>query len=194
MNSSHPLPVQHLHQAQRLRKDERELDVDEENWFNEDADEPKASVLNCGPVFNGGSDDEDSQPEMTGNSSAISTSEPSRSHQSLLDNDDDDALPIASADSTSSKSRFLEGTFLSQTLIFFLASIRSHYTKPVISIHIRRSPISSPSSSASTDHDLATARVDTFASAVGSPTSSSLRPTTPTESTSSYAMVREECL
>ena len=101
LNNSHLLPIQHLHQSQRHRKDERELDADEENWFNDDGDENKISSLNHGTLFNGGSDDEDSQPETTGNSSAISTNEPIRSHL-LLDNDDD-GLPMASTETASSK-------------------------------------------------------------------------------------------
>jgi len=107
----------HFLSVQRLRKDERDLDVDEENWFNDDIDENKITSLNHGTLFNNSSDDDDSQPEIT---SAISTSEPPRSHHSLLDNDedeggddgDDDGLPTSS---------------------------HSHYNKPVISIHIGRS-------------------------------------------------------
>ncbi len=98
----------HFLSVQRLRKDERDLDVDEENWFNDDVDENKITSLNHGTLFNNSSDDDDSQPEIT---SAISTSEPPRSHHSLLDNDDD-GLPTSS---------------------------RSHYNKPMISIHIGRS-------------------------------------------------------
>jgi len=116
----------HFLSIQRLRKDERDLDVDEENWFNDDADENKITSLNHGTLFNNSSDDEDSQPEIT---SAISTSEPPRSHHTLLDNNDDDGLPTSS---------------------------RSHYNKPVINIHIGRSsttalPVdtSSPTSSQS---------------------------------------------
>jgi hypothetical protein len=94
LNNSHLLPIQHLHQSQRLRKDERELD--------DYGYENKISSLNHGTLFNGGSDDEDSQPELTGNSSAISTNEPIRSHHLLLDNDDD-GLPMASTEAASSK-------------------------------------------------------------------------------------------
>jgi hypothetical protein len=93
--------------------------VDEENWFNDDADENRITSLNHGTLFNNNSDDDDdSQPEIT---SAISTSEPPpKSHHSLSDNDedeggdddDDDGLPTSS---------------------------HSHYNKPVISIHIGRS-------------------------------------------------------
>jgi len=86
LNSNHFLSVQ------RLRKDERDLDVDEENWFNDDVDENKNTLLNHGTLFNNSSDDDDSQPEIT---SAISTSEPPRSQHSLLDNDDD-GLPTSS--------------------------------------------------------------------------------------------------
>jgi hypothetical protein len=121
----------HFLSLQRLRKDERDIDVDEENWFNDDADENRISSLNHGTLFNNNSDDDDSQPETT---SAISTSEPPKSRHSLSDNDedegdedDDDRLPTSS---------------------------RSHYNKPVISIHIGRSlstalegETSSPSSS-----------------------------------------------
>jgi hypothetical protein len=97
--NSHLLPVQQLHSSQRRRKDDRDLDADEENWFNDDTDDTKVSTLNHGTLFNGGSDDEDSQPEITGHSNAISTSEPSRSqHHHLLDNDDD-GLPIGSTES-----------------------------------------------------------------------------------------------
>lgn len=72
----------------------------------------------------------------------------------------------------------------------FVASLRSHYNKSVISIHIRRSPISSvgqlspSSSSMSSENDSTTLRVETTNS---SPLLS--RPITPTESTSTYAMV-----
>jgi len=168
LHENHLIPIQHIHQSQRLRKDERELDVDEENWFNDDGDENKISSLNHGTLFNNGSDDEDSQPESSGTTSAISTNEPMRSHHLLLENDED-GLP-----STSSSE---------------ITSLRSHYNKPVISIHIRRSPISSvgqlfPTSSMNGDNDSTTLRVDTT-------TNGSLpsRPITPTESTSSYAMV-----
>lgn len=102
--------------SQRLRKDERDLDMDEENWFNDDADENKITSLNHGTLFNDGSDDEDSQPE---NASAISTSEPPKSHHSLSDNDDDD-------DELSAPSR-------------------SNYHKPTINIHIGRSSMASSS-------------------------------------------------
>ncbi|CAF4997450.1 unnamed protein product, partial [Rotaria socialis] len=115
----------HLSSSQRLRKDERELDVDEENWFNDDADENKLSSLNHGTLFNDGSDDDDdddddddSQPEVA---SAISTSEPPRSRHSS--SDDDEELSTTS---------------------------HTNYNKPVISIHIGgRSPM--PSSSSTTD-------------------------------------------
>jgi hypothetical protein len=104
----------HFLSIHRLRKDERDLDVDEENWFNDDTDENKITSFNHGTLFNNNSDDDDSQPEIT---SAISTSEPPKSHQSLLDNEeeeenDDDGLPTSS---------------------------HSHYNKPVINIHIGRS-------------------------------------------------------
>ncbi|CAF1242003.1 unnamed protein product [Rotaria sp. Silwood1] len=107
------LNTNHILSTQRLRKDERDLDVDEENWFNDDIDENKISSLNHSTLFNDGSDDDDSQPEIA---SAISTSEPLKSHHSLSDNDDDEDL------STSS---------------------HSHYNKPVINIHIGRSPMPS---------------------------------------------------
>jgi hypothetical protein len=102
---------------QRLRKEERELDVDEENWFNDDTDENKITSLNHGTLFNNSSDDDDSQPEIT--TSAISTSEPSISRHSSIDNEDDDDDDEDNALPTSS---------------------RSPYNKPVISIHIQRSP------------------------------------------------------
>jgi hypothetical protein len=176
LNNNHFLPIQHIHQSQRLRKDERDLDVDEENWFNDDGDENKISSLNHGTLFNNGSDDEDSQPEITGNSSAVSTNEPIRSHHILLDNDDD-GLPMTSTETT---------------------SLRSHYNKPVISIHIRRSPISSvgqlsPSSSMSVEDDSTTLRVDIPPSTTNtSPNSLLSHPITPNESTSTYAMVNEK--
>lgn len=114
LHENHLLPLQHIHQSPRLRKDERDIDVDEENWFNDDTDENKITSFNHGTLFNNNSDDDDSQPEIT---SAISTSEPPKSHQSLLDNEeeeenDDDGLPTSS---------------------------HSHYNKPVINIHIGRS-------------------------------------------------------
>ncbi|CAF3759284.1 unnamed protein product [Rotaria sp. Silwood1] len=74
------LNTNHILSTQRLRKDERDLDVDEENWFNDDIDENKISSLNHSTLFNDGSDDDDSQPEIA---SAISTSEPLKSHHSL---------------------------------------------------------------------------------------------------------------
>ncbi|CAM4812302.1 unnamed protein product [Rotaria magnacalcarata] len=115
----------HLLSSQRLRKDERELDVDEENWFNDDTDENKLSSLNHGTLFNDGSDDDDnddddddSQPEVA---SAISTSEPPRSRHSSSDDDEE-----------------------------LLTTSHTNYNKPVISIHIGgRSPM--PSSSSTTD-------------------------------------------
>jgi len=76
-------------------------------------------------------------------------------------------------------------------------SLRSQYSKPVISIHIRRSPISSvgqlsPSSSASAENDSTTLRLDIpQCTTIGSPTSSIPRPITPTESTSTFPMVKE---
>ncbi|CAF4757292.1 unnamed protein product, partial [Rotaria sp. Silwood1] len=173
LNNSHLLPIQHFHQSQRLRKDERDLDAEEENWFNDDGDENKLSLINHGTLFNGGSDDEDSQPEISGNSSAISTNEPMRLHHLSVDNEDD-GLPMAS---TEKKSR----------------SSRSQYNKPVISIHIRRSPISSvgqlppssSSSSTSSEHDSTTLRVEIPQSTTnGSPTSSPR----PIEPTSTFAM------
>jgi hypothetical protein len=97
LHENHLLPLQHIHQSPRLRKDERDLDVDEENWFNDDGDENKISSLNHGTLFHSGSDDEDSQPEITGNSSAISTNEPIRSHHLLLDNEEDGSTEIASS-------------------------------------------------------------------------------------------------
>lgn len=170
LHENNLLPIQHLHQSQRLRKDERELDVDEENWFNDDGDENKISSLNHGTLFNSGSDDEDSQPESSGNKSAISTNEPIRSQ--LLSEHDDDGLPISSSSDK--------------------PSLRSHYNKPVISIHIRRSPISSvgqlfPKSFMNGDDNPTTLRVDTTTNG-----SSSSRPITPTESTSTFAMVRNK--
>jgi hypothetical protein len=122
------LNTNHLLSVQRLRKDERDLDVDEENWFNDDTDENKITSFNHGTLFNNNSDDDDddddSQPETT---SAMSTSEPPRPHHSSADNNDDDddndddGLPTSS---------------------------RSHYNKPVISIHIQRSPTPSSSTTA----------------------------------------------
>ncbi|CAF3473499.1 unnamed protein product [Rotaria sp. Silwood1] len=177
LNNSHLLPIQHFHQSQRLRKDERDLDAEEENWFNDDGDENKLSLINHGTLFNGGSDDEDSQPEISGNSSAISTNEPMRLHHLSVDNEDD-GLPMAS---TEKKSR----------------SSRSQYNKPVISIHIRRSPISSvgqlppssSSSSTSSEHDSTTLRVEIPQSTTnGSPTSSPR----PIEPTSTFAMVKKK--
>ena len=99
VTSSHSLPIHTS--SQRLHKDERDLDADEESWFNDDTDENKISTGNHGSLFNGGSDDEDSQPEITEstNPSAISTMEPIRAHHSAFDNDDDE-LPLASSDST----------------------------------------------------------------------------------------------
>jgi hypothetical protein len=110
----------HLLSIQRLRKDERDLDADEENWFNDDADENKITSLNHGTLFNNSSDDEDSQPEIM--TSAISTSEPSTSHPSPLDNDDDEDEDEDEDDDEQP------------------TSSDSHYNKPVISIHIQRSP------------------------------------------------------
>ena len=113
----------HFLSLQRLRKDERDLDADAENWFNDDTEENRITSLNHGTLFNNNSDDDDSQPEIT---SAISSSEPTRSRHSSSDNDeeDEDGLPTSS---------------------------RSAYTKPVISIQIGRSreggaslPTSSP--------------------------------------------------
>lgn len=174
LHENNLLPIQHLHQTQRLRKDDRELDVDEENWFNDDADENKSSSLSHGTLFNNGSDDEDSQPETTTttttttSSSAMPTKEPSRSHSRLSENDDD-ALPITSSDTT----------------------LRSHHHKPVISINIRRSPISSVGqlSPTSTENDSSTLRVDIPSTTSNG--SGSSRPVTPTESTSTYAMVKK---
>ena len=179
VHENHLLPVQHLPQSQRLRKDDRELDVDEENWFNDDGDENKISSLNHGTLFNNGSDDEDSQPESTtatttANSSAMTIKEPIRSHSRLSDNDDE-TLPINSSETT----------------------LRSHHQKPMISIHIRRSPISSvgqlsPTSSTTTsmDNDSTILRVDIPPTTSNS--SGSSRPVTPTESTSTFAMVRKK--
>jgi hypothetical protein len=169
LSNSQILPIQHVHQSERLRKDDRDLDADEENWFNDDGDENRIPPLNHGSLFNGGSDDEDSQPETSGTTSAPSTTEPIRPHHVPMNNDDDDELPTTSTEMPST-------------------SLRSQYTKPAISIHIRRSPISSvgqlspSSSSTSADNDSATAN--------GSPGSSIPRPITPTEST--FAMVNEE--
>ncbi|CAF1491852.1 unnamed protein product [Adineta ricciae] len=173
-NVTNSLPV---HQSQRHRKDDRDLDDDEENWFNDDVDENRISSLNHGSLFNSGSDDEDSQSETNGTASAISTTEPTRSHRRPLDNDDDE-LPSTSAETPS-------------------LPIRSQYNKPVISIHIRRSPISSvgqlsPSSSTTSmnnDNESTTLHVDIPSTTNGSSTSSSIpRPITPTESTSTFAM------
>lgn len=108
----------HLLSSQRLRKDERELDVDEENWFNDDIDENRVSSLNHGTLFNDGSDDDDSQPEMT---SAISTSEPPRSRHSSS-SDEDDVTP------TTARSRY--------------------NNKSSININIGRSPVPSSSTTA----------------------------------------------
>ncbi|CAF3552890.1 unnamed protein product [Adineta steineri] len=121
------LNTSHLLSVQRLRKDERDLDIDEENWFNDDTDENKISSFNHGTLFNNSSDDEDSQPETT---SAISTSEPPRSHHSLADDDDDDGEEEDDDDNDNNDDRLP-------------TSSRSHYNKPVISIHIQRSPTSS---------------------------------------------------
>ncbi|UJR37221.1 hypothetical protein I4U23_029930 [Adineta vaga] len=171
LNNSHSLPTQHIHQSQRLRKDDRDLDADEESWFNDDTDENRISSLDHGSLFNGGSDDEDSQPETSGTTSAISIDEPIRPHHHhLSDNDDDDDdLPTTAIETPST-------------------SLRSQHTKPVISIHIRRSPISSvgqlspSSSSIHTDSDSTTLHIDI-------PSTSSIpRPMTPTESTSTFAM------
>jgi hypothetical protein len=153
--------------------------------------------LNHGTLFNGGSDDEDSQPEISGDSSAISTSEPTRPHHLLLDNDDD-GLSMTSTETASSKRNFpRKSFFLLKKFFVSLASLRSHYNKPVISIHIRRSPLSSvgqlsPSSSASADNDSTTLPADIPPSTSnGSPNS---RPMTPTESSSTFAMVRKRII
>ncbi|CAF3621141.1 unnamed protein product [Rotaria socialis] len=172
LNNSHLLPMQHFNQTQRHRKDDRDLDAEEENWFNDDDDENKISLVNRGTVYNGGSDDEDSQPETSGTTSAISTNEPIRSHHFRADHDED-GMPMTT---TGKKSR----------------ASRSQYNKPVISIHIRRSPISSvgqlpPSSSISAENDPPAAlRVDVPSTTTnGSSSSSSPRSNEPT---STYAM------
>jgi len=153
MNSFQTLPIEVNHQSQRRRKDERDVDGDEENWFNTDDDD----------------DDEDDAEENQTNSAMSTNESPTRSHRFLLNNndddDDDDDLPIAASKDDAT------------------TSVRSHATKPVISIHIRRSPISSvgqlsptSSSTASNDNDSTTYRVDIP------------RPITPTDSNSTYAM------
>jgi hypothetical protein len=148
------LNTNHLLSVQRLRKDERDLDVDEENWFNDDTDENKITSFNHGTLFNNNSDDDDddddSQPETT---SAMSTSEPPRPHYSSVDNNDDDDDDDNDDDGLPTSSR-------------------SHYNKPVISIHIQRSLTPSSSTTALPD--------DT-----SSPTSSQI-----SESASPYAMVK----
>jgi len=159
ISSPHRLPIQHLHSSQRLRKDERELDVDEEHWFNDDADETKLTSLTHGTIFNGGagSDDEDSQPELTGTStSAISSndqsSRPPPSHH-RTDHDDETET----------------------------TSIRTHQPKPMISIHIRRSPLTIAASPSTTN--------DNESSRSESPNNGSpARPMTPTETSSTFAM------
>ena len=162
ISSPHRLPIQHLHSSQRLRKDERELDVDEEHWFNDDADETKLTSLTHGTIFNGGagSDDEDSQPELTGTStSAISSndqsSRPPPSHH-RTDHDDETET----------------------------TSIRTHQPKPMISIHIRRSPLTIAASPSTTN--------DNESSRSESPNNGSpARPMTPTETSSTFAMVKK---
>jgi len=170
MNSFQTLPIEVNHQSQRRRKDERDVDGDEENWFNTDDDD----------------DDEDDAEENQTNSAMSTNESPTRSHRFLLNNndddDDDDDLPIAaSKDDATSKKNERDFEEFSNSI---LASVRSHTTKPVISIHIRRSPISSvgqlsptSSSTASNDNDSTTYRVDIP------------RPITPTDSNSTYAMV-----
>lgn len=117
LNNSHLLPIHQFHQSQRLRKDERDLDTEEENWFNDDGDENKISLVNHGTVFNGGSDDEDSQPETAANSSAISTTQSVRLHH-ILKNSEDDQVSTASTEKTSSKNE--ENHFFSYTTMYFV--------------------------------------------------------------------------
>lgn len=143
-----PLNPVHLFSIQRHRKDERELDVDEENWFNDDVDDnPIASMTNSNAQFDSGSDDDDSQSELTAN--AMSTSAPIRSHPSRSEDDDDDRLSVSSLDAAS----------------------RSHPSKPVIHIQIRRSP--TPSSSTTASHD-ATQMPEPSSTYVMSPSLSSI--------------------
>lgn len=105
LNNSHLLPIQHFNQTQRLRKDERDLEAEEENWFNDDGDENKVSSNSHTTVFNDGSDEEDSQPETNGTTSAISTNEPIRSLHRLVDNEDE-GLPVAFTEKKSSMKTF----------------------------------------------------------------------------------------
>ena len=156
----------HLFPIQRLRKDERELDVDEENWFNLDADDQPSSSIHSNTLFNSTSDDdpddeenennndeddedddddENSQSEIT--ASAISTSEPPPppSRADLPNDDDEERVPLSSA---------------------------ADRSKPVIHIHIRRSPTSSSTP----------------------PTEGSSSESNPGESPSPYAMVGETML
>ncbi|CAF1677415.1 unnamed protein product [Rotaria magnacalcarata] len=172
LNNSHLLPMQHFNRTQRHRKDDRDLDAEEENWFNDDGDENRISLVNRSTVYNGGSDDEDSQPETSGTTSAISTNEPIRSHHFRADHDEDGMVMTTAGKKTRAS--------------------RSQYNKPVISIHIRRSPISSvgqlpPSSSTSAENDPPAAlRVDVPSTTTnGSSSSSSPRSNEPT---STYAM------
>lgn len=114
----------------RLRKDERDLDVDEENWFNEDTDENRIGSLNHGTLFTNNSDDDDSQPEMA---SAISTSEPKgKSRHSDDDEEDEQGL--------------------------LTSTCSSKYSKPVISIHIGHSTSSEGQASESSSSPYAMVR------------------------------------
>ncbi|CAF1669254.1 unnamed protein product [Adineta ricciae] len=140
------LNTTHLLSIQRLRKDERDLDVDEENWFNDDADENKISSFNHGTAFGDTSDDEDSQPETT---SAISTSEPPKTHHSTTDNDDEDEddLPTSS---------------------------RSYKQKPIINFHLQRSPTPSTSSNATLPADASSPSAEAASPYAMSPALSSI--------------------
>ena len=97
MNNCHLLSIQHFHQSQRLRKDDRDLDTEEENWFNDDTDEIKFNTT----LVNDDLDDKDNQSKINVNSRAISINEPIRPRHVLINNEDDE-LPIACREKTSS--------------------------------------------------------------------------------------------
>ena len=81
----------HFLSIQRLRKDERDLDDDEDKWFNDEIDESKFSSFQSRTLFttNNSDDDEDSQSDMT---NAMSSNEPKLDRSSSDDDDDDNDL------------------------------------------------------------------------------------------------------
>ena len=104
---------------ERLRKDPRDFDVDEEPWLSLDVDEQPSSSIHSTRLFNSISDDDDDEDDDAENqppeigTSAIATSEPSSRSDEDEEDVNNDRSPSYHSKASASPSRLAMSPALS---------------------------------------------------------------------------------